>query len=66
MAISPYYNFESTEMFKIYLVPHIMISSHFSEQDLLPQKKFPGTINFEVHYTKAIKSSLYYTLMWFS
>ena len=63
MEISPYYNSESIEVFKIYLVPDIMISLCFSEQDLLPQKKFPGTINLEVHYTKAIKSSLYYTLL---
>lgn len=49
-------------MFKIYLAPDIMISACFSEQDLLPQKKFPGTINLEAHYTKEIKNSLYYAL----
>ena len=33
-----------------------MISSCFSEQDLLSQKKFPGTINLEVHYTKQLRA----------
>lgn len=67
IEISPWYNYESfIKMFKIYLSPDIMISSCFSEQDLLPSKKFPGTINLEVHHTKAIKNSLYDALLWFS